>query len=84
MENQEPQIEFDTVANHKQKHEINVGKFVSSSLSFIHRELLTYSNVFGVQPFRIHLVLADTTVLLYFQLSNLDMIIRIYVYLRKW
>ncbi|KAJ9558246.1 hypothetical protein OSB04_012860 [Centaurea solstitialis] len=79
--NKEPQIEFDTVANQKQQHEINVGKFVSSSLSFIYHELLTFSNIFGMQPFRIHLVLADKTPLLHFRLSNLDMLIRIYVQL---
>lgn len=39
MQNPEPSVEFDTVANTKQQHEVNVGKlFLNITVLFVERK----------------------------------------------
>ncbi|RRT46429.1 hypothetical protein BHM03_00045830, partial [Ensete ventricosum] len=72
--NPEPAVEFDTVANKKQQHEVNVGKFISFSLSHVgeFRFSLLFLTPF-MQLSQIHSDLEGTTLWWYLHLSNHDL-----------
>ncbi|KAK4399338.1 3-oxoacyl-[acyl-carrier-protein] synthase I, chloroplastic [Sesamum angolense] len=61
--NPEPSVEFDTVANKKQQHEVNVVPTTDHKFTCVH---------YHTQLFQIHLDLVDTTPLLRFLLSSPD------------
>ncbi|RWW62547.1 hypothetical protein BHE74_00030319 [Ensete ventricosum] len=74
IQNPEPAVEFDTVANKKQQHEVNVGKFISFSLSHVgeFRFSLLFLTPF-MQLSQIHSDLEGTTLWWYLHLSNHDL-----------
>ena len=46
MQNPEPSIEFDTVANEKQQHEVNIGKTPPNSFKLHDKFLLQFLQAF--------------------------------------
>lgn len=80
MQNPEPSVDFDTVANKKQQHEVNVGKILFPVLCIIswiqwilHHPLLT-SAYDKMQPFQTHLDSVDTILSLHFLHSSLKQV----------
>ena len=67
MQDPEPAVDFDTVANEKQQHEVNVGTVLNLLYHQVIFNLLYYHCQRGLlteivlQPFRIHSGLVDTT-----------------------
>lgn len=77
MQNPEPSVDFDTVANVKQQHDVNVGKTSINDSFNLHEKVVLVSissiiltKLFMVQQFRIPSDLADTTLSSHFLLSN--------------
>lgn len=79
MQNPEPAVDFDTVANKKQQHEVNVGTFLKPVKHPLHFCIavkasfkFTHSSFISFQPYQTHLASADTTRLWPFLHSSPD------------